>query len=385
MGACPSLIAELEEAIPTGVKDRRVDALRRITDLFVADADRFNDQQIEVFDDVLGHLIKRIEDKALAELSRRLGPLRNAPTEVVRCLARNDDIAVAEPILKQSQRLSDADLIEIASTKTQAHLLAISARPEIGTKVTDVLVQFGDRPVIHKLAENAGARFSDAGFATLVKHAQNDEHLAERVGLRLDVPLRLFRELLARATQAVRSRLLALAGPESRAQIQRVLQAIAEDTEQEDGFRREADFADALERVVAMRAGGRLNEAAVSEFAKADRHADMVAALALLCGVPLQMVDRLLQNDKREAVLVPCRAAGLDWLTVRAVLTCRSMARRDSDHDLEAARTDYIRLSQAGAQRVLRFWQVRESATKDDVVAHRLRPVASDYDNLPKQ
>jgi len=29
-----------------------------ITDLFVADADRLNDQQIDVFDDVLSHLIK---------------------------------------------------------------------------------------------------------------------------------------------------------------------------------------------------------------------------------------------------------------------------------------------------------------------------------------
>ncbi|MGO9046324.1 MAG: hypothetical protein ACLQFW_05465, partial [Xanthobacteraceae bacterium] len=61
-----SLILELEEAIQSGSKDKRVDALRRITDLFVADADRLNDQQIDVFDDILGHLIKRIESKALA-------------------------------------------------------------------------------------------------------------------------------------------------------------------------------------------------------------------------------------------------------------------------------------------------------------------------------
>ncbi len=39
-----SLIAELESAIQSGSNDKRVDTLRRITDLFVADADRFNDQ-----------------------------------------------------------------------------------------------------------------------------------------------------------------------------------------------------------------------------------------------------------------------------------------------------------------------------------------------------
>src|SRR5580692_12787963 len=97
MNADCSLIVELEDAIESGSKDKRVDTLRRITDLFVSDANRLNDQQIEVFDDVLGHLIKRIEGKALAELSKRLGPINNAPTETVRRLAQDDNIAVAEP------------------------------------------------------------------------------------------------------------------------------------------------------------------------------------------------------------------------------------------------------------------------------------------------
>src|SRR5271156_5969993 len=104
MEAGHSLISELEDAIQSGSKDKRVDSLRRITDLFVADADRLNDQQIEVFDDVLSHLIKRIEGRALAELSGRLAPISNAPIDVVSRLARDDDIAVAEPILKQSAR-----------------------------------------------------------------------------------------------------------------------------------------------------------------------------------------------------------------------------------------------------------------------------------------
>jgi uncharacterized protein (DUF2336 family) len=99
-----SLIAELEDAIQSGSKDKRIGTLRRITDLFVADADRLNDQQIEVFDDVLNQLIKRIEGRALAELSDRLCRINNAPIEVVRRLARDDDITVAQPVLTQSRR-----------------------------------------------------------------------------------------------------------------------------------------------------------------------------------------------------------------------------------------------------------------------------------------
>jgi uncharacterized protein (DUF2336 family) len=358
-----SLIADLEDAIQSGSKDRRVETLRRITDLFVADADRLSDQQIDVFDDVLGHLIKRIEGKALAELSRRLGPINNAPIEVVRQLARDDNITVAEPILTSSMRLSDGDLIDIASSKTQAHLLAISARQQITPPVTDVLLQRGDRDVLHKLAGNSGADFSENGFATLVKHSERDEQLAEKVGLRLDVPLRLFRELLLRATEAVRSRLLALAGPESRNQIQRVLAAISEDAQQEAGFQSVQDYAKAQARVAAMQAAGQLDEAAILEFAKTDRRADIVAALSLLNGAPMPLLENLMQSEHREAILVPCKAAKLEWPTVRTILSSRSVSRTMSDLDVESARTDYFKLSQSGAQRVLRFWQVRRTTT----------------------
>ncbi len=360
-----SLITELEDAIRSGSKDKRIDSLRRITDLFIADANRLNDQQIDVFDDVLGHLIKRIEGKALVELSRRLGPINNAPIDVVRRLARDDNISVAEPILTQSVRLSDNDLVEIASTQTQAHLLAISTRPQIGTNVTDVLLQHGDGNVFHKLAENSGAAFSENGFATLVRRSEGDQTLAEKVGLRLDVPLRLFRELLLRATEAVRLRLLALAGPESREQIQRVLASISEDTRHEAGFQNDHDYAEAQARVLAMRSTGNLNEATVFEFAKTGRYADMVAALSLLCGAPLKLVENLLQSDHREALLIPCKTAKLEWPTVRMILTCRSIGHTKSDHDLDSAQSDYAKLSPNTAARVLRFWQVRHTASND--------------------
>ena len=363
MNAEHSLIAELEDSIESGSKDKRVDTLRRITDLFVSDANRLNDKQIEVFDDVLGHLIKRIEGKALIELSHRFGPINNAPIEIVRRLARDDDIAVAEPILTQSARLNDKDLIEIATTKTPAHLLAISGRSQIDADVTDVLLQRGDRKVFHKLAGNTGANFSENGFATLVKHSERDGDLAEKVGLQLDVPLRLFRELLLRATEAVRARLLALAGPESRDQIQRVITAISEDAGHEAGFQNEHDYAEARARILEMRTKGELNEAAIFEFAKAGRLADLVAALSLLCEAPLTLLENLLQSEHREAILVPCKAAVLDWPTVRMILTCRSVGRTMSDQDVDTARADYFKLSQNNAKRVLRFWQVRQTAS----------------------
>jgi uncharacterized protein (DUF2336 family) len=360
-----SLIAELEDAIQSGSADNRVDTMRRITDLFVGTADRLNEQQVELFDDVLGRLISKIEGKAMAELSRRLGPIGNAPLHVVQKLARHNDITIAEPILTHSPRLGDNDLIEIANTKAQTHLLAISGRSQIGTTVTDVLLERGDYGVFHKLADNHGASFSDNGFATLVKHSEADQELAEKVGVRLDIPPRLFQDLLARATETVRARLLSSTGPEHRHRVTRILATISDAAHHEAGYQSEQDYEQAHKRALLMLSKGKLNETTLLDDAKAGRYADMIAALSLLCGAPARMVGNLLQSEHAEALLIPCKAGLLGWPTARIVLASGAAGRAMSERDFETARNDYIKLSPDSAKRVLRFWQVRHAASHD--------------------
>ena len=63
-----SIIAELEDAVRGGSSAKRVETLRQVTDLFLNDGERLNDDQVKVFDDVLCLLIARVETRAKAEL-----------------------------------------------------------------------------------------------------------------------------------------------------------------------------------------------------------------------------------------------------------------------------------------------------------------------------
>ena len=60
-----STIAELELAVRSGTPETRVNTLRQVTDLFLHDADRLNDEQVKVFDEVICLLASRIESKSL--------------------------------------------------------------------------------------------------------------------------------------------------------------------------------------------------------------------------------------------------------------------------------------------------------------------------------
>jgi uncharacterized protein (DUF2336 family) len=363
MSGQQSLIGELEDAIKSGSSEKRVETLRRVTDLFLNDADRLNEAQIGLFDDVLCHLIKRIETKALVELSGHLAPVDNAPIEVIRQLARHDQITVAGPVLAQSERLTTDDLVEIAGSKSQQHLLAISGRSQLDEAVTDVLIDRGDRETVHRLARNGGARFSETGFTTLVRNAETDEGLAEKLGLRLDIPLRMLRELLLKATEAVRARLLALAPPETREEIARTLAKISNEVGREATASR--DFTAAQAGILQMKKEGRLNEAALLEFANRRLYEQTVAALSMLSSASIELIASLMRGPRSNGLLIPCKAAGLTWPTVGTILSNRFAHHTMSEADLALAKQDYLRISQASAQRVLRFWQVRATATKE--------------------
>ena len=144
MPASASLIPELENVIQHGSQDKRAMTVQRIADLFVNGAPTFNEDHIGLFDDVLCRLVVEIEAKARAEMAQTLAPMANAPIELMRHLAHDEDIAVAGPVLTQSNRLREPELVELASTRGQAHLAALAGREGIGEAVTDVLVQRGD-------------------------------------------------------------------------------------------------------------------------------------------------------------------------------------------------------------------------------------------------
>lgn len=353
-----ALITELESAVHGSSLDKRSVTLQRIADLFLSNADRLNDKQVGLFDDVLMQLIKRVEIKALAELSTRLAPAPNAPIGVVKHLARHDDILVAGPVLSQSERLGVADLIEIAKAKGQAHLLAISDRTLLDETISDVLLDRGSREVFHKLAQNHGAFFSKPGFSTLVNYAMSDEALAEKVGQRVDVPTHLLHDLVLKATDAVRKRLMATAPAEVHAEIKRALASISNQVIQEVEVETH-DFKRARELVLALQRRNQLSEATLGEFAKNSRYEEMVAALALLCTARFELVERLMRTIHYGGLLVACKAADVKWPTMHAVLTHRLPNHPIAGAELEQAKVDFAKLTRPTAQRLLGFWQSR--------------------------
>lgn len=364
-----SIADEVEAAINAGSAEKHLDTIKRVTGLFLLSADTCNGEQIELFGDVLERLIKTIELRAiaevsvrvaLAEMSTQLASVSKAPPAVVRLLARNDEIAIAGPVLTESARLTNEDLIEIAQTKGELHLLAISGRWWLKEVVTDALLGRRYPKVSRRLINNPGARVSTAGFAIVLKQAEADPELAVQTGLRIDLPTELRQQLLRQATEAVRSRLLSRAPPHLFEEIRNAIAAASAGADREMAAVR--DFGKARRRVALLRDNGQLNEAALLAFARQRKYEETVAALAELSKSSFEVVRPLMQSLRDDGVLIPCKAAGLGWETVSAVLDSRFTSGSLGPHELAKAKEQFAKLTMEDARRVLRFWQVRSSS-----------------------
>jgi len=337
--------------------------LRQTTDLFLSDADRLNEQQIAVFDDVLVRLMDHMEKKALVSLSYQFADLQSAPREVVRQLAFDEDVNVAAPVLEKSTRLTDADLVTLVSSRGLDHLLAISRRESLDTIVTDALIQRDENQVSLALAANPGARFSARGMNELVSRSERDDDLAEKLGLRADLPKDLLRRLLSMATERIRAKLLSMASPELRETIEETLRSITETIGL--GVKKPKDYSKAQDAVIALNRAGNLTDSALNRFGFEGDYRHLTAALSLLTAAPIEAIEPVIENPRPDGLIIACRAAKASWPTTVIILNNRPHCQKLSGDQLNHGKTLFENLTLASAQRTIRFWSARSVANAE--------------------
>lgn len=359
MTVATSLIPGLDDIVKRGDPRRRGEIAHAISQLFFQDAENLRPDVIDLFDNLLIDLVPHAELASRVDLAERFSRLNNAPRRLVSELARENEIAVAGPVLRHSPVLDDAALVEIARLKGQGHLLAMSERPTLSAVITDVLVERGDRDVVRRAAGNAGAVFSLGSYSELIKRAAQDGVLTLRIGQRSDLSGENLKQLLDGTLDVIRRRLSSVVNPVRQVEITRAMAAIEEAT-LPPGPRR--DFSGAQRTVLALHRGGHLGESALFGFAKAYKYEEAIASLSAMSGVRLSVLDHLITGDRYDPILVLGRVLNVSWPTVRAlILMWHGPNRTPADADLEQARANFTRLMPTTAERVVNFWRNRQT------------------------
>src|SRR5215467_3458911 len=370
-----SVLDELISPLATASAKHRIRIIDRITDLFAAGSRSYSHEQIALFDDVLRRLCADIEVKARAKLADRLAGMHGALPRLIRTFAFDDAIEVAGPVLVRSNQLSDDDLLENATTKSQNHLYAIAQRLKLSESVTDFLVDRGDDRVVHKVVKNKGARFSLAGYGKLTNRARYDRKLTLALGERSDIPRQYFLKLLEAASSQVRAKLEA-ANPQMAAAIRDTVDDVATAMQREvrKGSRAHTSAVREPKRRFNVRP---ITEASVHGPAHAQDFEKTAVALARLGVFPIDLVERALLDEGEDMVLLLAKAAGCSWTTARELLVMYVANRSLQPDEITEAFERYRKLSKETARNIVNFYE-RRMKERSQRVAKKKGPSAQD-------
>ena len=219
-------------------------------------------------------------------LAERLASASHAPHELIVTLA-NDEIQIADPILRRSGILKDADLVEIVRHRTQEHRVAIATREQLSPDVTQALLDSGDTDAIEALINNHDVEITRRAMDYLVGESQRVDSFQQPLLRRPDLPPQLAHRMFWWASAALREYIL------TNFRIDEVtLDSILHETtekvvRQAEGER--STYADAEFVVAEIANRGQLNERFLLQCLRRGRLAAFTAAIAKMAGINIEL------------------------------------------------------------------------------------------------
>ena len=353
-----SKLHELIELAKEPSSERRRELLREVTDLFLVQSPtRLDANQMVLFDDVMSRITTEMEEVVRAELSQKLAPSAFAPPRLLRQLAQ-DSFDVAAPVLQRSTVLTEADLVELARTKGQDHLRAISQREAVPAAVSDAIVERADDTTLNVLLRNDGAELSREASEVAVDRAQANPDLHAAVVERRSLPPDLLNEMYFVVEARLRETIMARNAELDPQQLQAALEAGRKRLATRDGAV-PPDYHTADAEVEAMAKRGELTPTALTSLLRRGEKTKFMLALAKQADIDFFTARRILEGKSVDPLAIVCKAAGFEralFLTFVVLMLDReanAMGRAQEYGEL------YAKLSREAALRAIRFWRVR--------------------------
>jgi uncharacterized protein (DUF2336 family) len=358
--AMQTKLYDLIELAKEPSSERRRELLREVTDLFFAGPDSHPPGEMALFDDILSQLSSEMEEAVRAELSGRIADANAAPRRLLRRLA-SDSVSVAEPVLTRSKALTDEDLLQVARTRGQDHLRAISQRPMVSQAVSDAIVERGDDQTLDVLLRNDGAELSRAAHEAAVDRAAANPALHEAVVARQALPADLLNEMYFVVEARLRDRILERNANLDPAKLDAALASSRKRVATRDGAL-PPDYAKAEAAVQAIKASGGIGPSTLAAFLRNGETTQFLVALSELADVDFHTARRILDRRELDALAIICKAADFDralFLTFAVLILGRE------DNAMGRAREYgqlYSELPRDAAARTIRFWRMRRQS-----------------------
>jgi uncharacterized protein (DUF2336 family) len=244
-------------------------------------------------------------------VAEALKDVADAPPELIRRLAKDVEIVVAEPVLRCSPLLTDADLIEIITgVPIPGAVAAIARRAGVAGSVADAIVAADDDAAVAALLANESAQIREETLDLVVERAPGRVAWHPELVRRPALPARLVKRIASFVAATLLRQLEQRddLDPETR-------RAVSAEVDKRLGGHSQAEpertGETAAETVARLKAEGALGEDTVAAAMNDGKRAFVKAALAALSGLAEGVVEKILASHSAKGIVALVWKAGL--------------------------------------------------------------------------
>ncbi|MEK7265658.1 MAG: DUF2336 domain-containing protein [Pseudomonadota bacterium] len=334
--------------------------VRKLSDLVVLPATRISANERSLVADIMLQALDKADEDLRLEVARRVARVAEAPSALLRTLLL-DEPSVAEPIIRRTEPVAEALLIECAKSGKTAHRDLIARRIDLTTSLADVILEFGEIEVARLLLRREEFQFSPNAIDLLVSRSPSDVEIQALLLKRRELEPAHGFMMFWWVSPENRKRILARFALD-RAIVQDAVQDLYPRV-----FRGEG--ADPLVKEILIMLDRRHRprgvngdpvsmDVVIKTFGAARKYPaqEIIHAASMIAGVSRELVARILRDPGVEPFAVMCKSLGLPRSEFFAIVN-----RKDAENPVDPARAEALlgifdSMARDYARAVLRYW-----------------------------
>jgi len=198
--------ADVQRLLEDPSKAHRRETAEKISGAYSAEV--LSPEERRIAEDILGVMARDVEMSVRAALSENLKNYSGLSRDIALTLAGDVD-AVALPIIRFSEVLTEDDLIEIVRSEGTAKQTAVAARPTVSERVAEALVETEKEEVVATLVANDGAEISERSYQKVLEDFRGNEKINAGIVHRRSVPVSVAERLVHLVSEKLQAELMA--------------------------------------------------------------------------------------------------------------------------------------------------------------------------------
>ncbi len=307
----------------------------------------------ELITDVLMSLVRQAKQDLKQAVAERLSTMDNAPVRLIINLA-NDDINIAEPVLKNSKVLEDMDLIYIVHSQDKEHWQAIAQRSTMSDQLIDVLADTKDEMTAINLTNNKVVTLTTHALSSFAEMAMSSDLLKQPLLTRDELPKDMANKLYEYVASEMKSQISDNVAPDSRDVFDSVLDEVMAELNKDQKDMQPSDKM--VEASEIMHKKGLLDAKTMINNLRLGQYAYFIAQFSTYCHLPLETVKEMVRQETAQGMAVACKAMNIlksDFINIFLMTSRLRGGKILSENDLKKAISYYDKISHAAACDIL--------------------------------